>query len=516
MHAEIWLDQDQVWIKDIKSSNGTFLNGERLSSDGQESDAFSLHSHDTIEFGIDIAGEDNHTILHHKVACIVTLILNQQDALLARSDFSSIYHGGRPPPALVAAQAGQPDTSAGSVGGAGGVGIGIGPSAEGPPLYMRRGTGGGTTIEVGRPGGSHATMNFDRLLARLQAEVSLSRETSTIMDRTKAGLDSVHHSVSLAHSVTTHEASNQNNSAPPAVGKRSLSSDTPDAPGIPGTDKGTKDDAGFAQHDAHTTDLASLRATLATVQAAFEAQSERMALLDGAVDRNEHLSSELAELRHLATTRPTTLDQPEDDKDTQTSATLTELTESYEPRGVNGHVEGADQRDVDGDSGLEERLAVLEARLHSAKSPFDPSLANGRLEPSHTYEDRAEDKLQELSIRLAHLEATWSKEAQARLTWEQEQDAKWEAWVQSRLVPPTVPPTNTNKSRPDSTADAPHPSEPYDIAAPSTQTQATAKNQVGPETGKRTTNTPWSIPTWVVGTAGISVLAYWMVREGQR
>jgi pSer/pThr/pTyr-binding forkhead associated (FHA) protein len=51
----------QVFIKDVKSSNGTFINGSRLSPEGQESDTFELHSDDIVEFGIDIVGEDNKT-----------------------------------------------------------------------------------------------------------------------------------------------------------------------------------------------------------------------------------------------------------------------------------------------------------------------------------------------------------------------------------------------------------------------------------------------------------------------
>ena len=38
----------QVYIKDVKSSNGTFINGERLSAEGNESDVFELHSEDIV------------------------------------------------------------------------------------------------------------------------------------------------------------------------------------------------------------------------------------------------------------------------------------------------------------------------------------------------------------------------------------------------------------------------------------------------------------------------------------
>ena len=38
----------QIFIKDVKSSNGTFINGERLSAEGVESEAFELKSEDVV------------------------------------------------------------------------------------------------------------------------------------------------------------------------------------------------------------------------------------------------------------------------------------------------------------------------------------------------------------------------------------------------------------------------------------------------------------------------------------
>lgn len=37
-----------MYIKDIKSSNGTFINTERLSSEGAESEPFELKSEDVV------------------------------------------------------------------------------------------------------------------------------------------------------------------------------------------------------------------------------------------------------------------------------------------------------------------------------------------------------------------------------------------------------------------------------------------------------------------------------------
>ncbi|KNC96214.1 uncharacterized protein SPPG_08367 [Spizellomyces punctatus DAOM BR117] len=71
-HAEIWFSDNKVWIKDVKSSNGTFVDGKRLSEEGVESEPFELHSGTKLEFGIDINNEDG-TVMYKKVSCRVTI-----------------------------------------------------------------------------------------------------------------------------------------------------------------------------------------------------------------------------------------------------------------------------------------------------------------------------------------------------------------------------------------------------------------------------------------------------------
>ncbi|KAI8880947.1 SMAD/FHA domain-containing protein [Backusella circina FSU 941] len=80
-HAEIWCDKTKVYIKDVKSSNGTFVNGQRLSNEGEESQPIELKTGDQVEFGIDIIN-DNGTVMYQKVACSVHLFpvpLSQMD-----------------------------------------------------------------------------------------------------------------------------------------------------------------------------------------------------------------------------------------------------------------------------------------------------------------------------------------------------------------------------------------------------------------------------------------------------
>lgn len=71
-HAEIWADRNgKVWIRDVKSSNGTFVNGARLSPENRDSEPHELQTQDHLELGIDIVSEDQKTVVHHKVAAKV-------------------------------------------------------------------------------------------------------------------------------------------------------------------------------------------------------------------------------------------------------------------------------------------------------------------------------------------------------------------------------------------------------------------------------------------------------------
>lgn len=55
-HCELWCDNGQWFIKDVKSSSGTFLNHVRLSSPGMESRAYPLNDGDIVQLGIDFKG----------------------------------------------------------------------------------------------------------------------------------------------------------------------------------------------------------------------------------------------------------------------------------------------------------------------------------------------------------------------------------------------------------------------------------------------------------------------------
>ncbi len=56
-HAEIWCDQaGKFWIKDTRSSSGTFLNNSRLSPPNQESRPHALKDGDVLQLGVDYQG----------------------------------------------------------------------------------------------------------------------------------------------------------------------------------------------------------------------------------------------------------------------------------------------------------------------------------------------------------------------------------------------------------------------------------------------------------------------------
>jgi pSer/pThr/pTyr-binding forkhead associated (FHA) protein len=57
IHAELWFKDNQLYIRDIGSSSGTFLNKMRLSPSGKESRPYPIKQGDSLQFGIDFKGK---------------------------------------------------------------------------------------------------------------------------------------------------------------------------------------------------------------------------------------------------------------------------------------------------------------------------------------------------------------------------------------------------------------------------------------------------------------------------
>lgn len=296
----------QVWIKDLKSSNGTFLNGERLSSDGQDADAFELHNDDLVEFGIDIAGEDGTTIMHHRVSCKVQLILTEEDALLARADFLRMSNGniGR----LSGGGPSHPDhvTTGGATVSTSGQAPGS--SSQGQSSYAHRGlTGhdGSGVPSVG--GGDHPPMSFDYLFAHIQVELKNSREAAEAMELARQDLQDAHHLVRNGlDPPDPHAEPAYQHLVPPACPVASSSHQQVAQNSNTGISAKTSSAAADEQKKLQENldrqlplaqDVAALQCMLDALQSSLRDQSDRMRLLDTAVGQQQELASHLTALR---------------------------------------------------------------------------------------------------------------------------------------------------------------------------------------------------------------------------
>lgn len=69
-HAVIWFENGKFLIKDTCSSNGTFINNNRLSPANEDSQHEEIHSNDIIQFGVEVV--DNSSKITH--GCIILKI----------------------------------------------------------------------------------------------------------------------------------------------------------------------------------------------------------------------------------------------------------------------------------------------------------------------------------------------------------------------------------------------------------------------------------------------------------
>ncbi|KAJ7058779.1 SMAD/FHA domain-containing protein [Mycena amicta] len=80
-HAEVWEQDGKIYIRDTGSANGTFVNGRRLSPEGQGSFSCELRNRDVLELGTDIPGYCD-TIAHHRVVCRVVCVFTKVDVAM--------------------------------------------------------------------------------------------------------------------------------------------------------------------------------------------------------------------------------------------------------------------------------------------------------------------------------------------------------------------------------------------------------------------------------------------------
>ena len=79
-HASVWAENEtgKIWIEDLGSSNGTFVDGVRLSPKSRESEPHELRDQVTLDLGVDAVSDDPESMVHHKVAAKVELVVSDE------------------------------------------------------------------------------------------------------------------------------------------------------------------------------------------------------------------------------------------------------------------------------------------------------------------------------------------------------------------------------------------------------------------------------------------------------
>ncbi|GAC98030.1 hypothetical protein PHSY_005618 [Pseudozyma hubeiensis SY62] len=257
MHAEVWSQNGKVYIKDVKSSNGTFINGERLSPEAQESDVFELHNEDMVEFGIDIVGDDNKTIIHHKVACRVYLVLTAEDALSLRHDFASLYRGGM---------------HGGPLGS-----NGVGPGAEGG---LRR---------------SKAGFSFDHVLSKLQSELQRSKDTWNDLGSLTTTMHDIHET--LGGSAPPVSSAPYPHLVPLPPGSVNAQAQQQQQQQQHQEQQRAKDAESQATTDAHSATISALQSQLSETQSNLAVHVEKIRSLESVLSDHDSIKREVSTIK---------------------------------------------------------------------------------------------------------------------------------------------------------------------------------------------------------------------------
>jgi pSer/pThr/pTyr-binding forkhead associated (FHA) protein len=72
-HAIMWFEDGRVWIKDTKSSNGTFVNSQRLAKTGEEGDPREVVTGNIVQFGVEVV---ENQVTHDCILAQITVIDN--------------------------------------------------------------------------------------------------------------------------------------------------------------------------------------------------------------------------------------------------------------------------------------------------------------------------------------------------------------------------------------------------------------------------------------------------------
>ncbi|KAH8075992.1 hypothetical protein BXZ70DRAFT_963418 [Cristinia sonorae] len=282
-HAEVWEESGKIFIKDVKSSNGTFINGERLSAEGVESEPFDLKNEDIVEFGIDIVGEDNKTIVHHKVAARVLCIFNEQDAQTAAR--IEAQHSQNPPMYSLPGQGQGVGRNANAFNFAGANQAG---GLNGVPGLQRGQVSRG--VDLGGMGGNarqpmKGGITFQDLLSRLQGEVQKSRETTNELTTLNGTINDIHDT--LGGNLPLNPPYSQQ--LPPVVPPQASHLDPHQMPmTVPSS---------VSQEPASA--LSELQAQLRQTQESLATHVEKIRTLEGMLAEHEAIKREVSSMRDM-------------------------------------------------------------------------------------------------------------------------------------------------------------------------------------------------------------------------
>uniref|UniRef100_A0A915ICW6 Sarcolemmal membrane-associated protein n=1 Tax=Romanomermis culicivorax TaxID=13658 RepID=A0A915ICW6_ROMCU len=89
-HAVMWFENGRFFLKDTKSSNGTFVNNQRLSKGTEESTPKEIFSGDIVQFGVEIV-ENTKKVTHGCIISIARLYFPDGREASSRSEFDTTY-----------------------------------------------------------------------------------------------------------------------------------------------------------------------------------------------------------------------------------------------------------------------------------------------------------------------------------------------------------------------------------------------------------------------------------------
>ncbi|KIK89944.1 hypothetical protein PAXRUDRAFT_831735 [Paxillus rubicundulus Ve08.2h10] len=278
-HAEIWEENGKIFIKDVKSSNGTFINGERLSQEGVESEQFELKNDNIVEFGIDIIGEDNKTTIHHKVAARVICVFTEEDVqLAARAEQmqNNTSIPGVPSQQSAAGAVSQFSFAQGQTGH---------PAQRRPTLQSQALGGMGGMGGSMRPPGKSG-LSFDHILSRLQGELQKSRDTGAELHSLTTAMSDIHDTLG---GTLPPNLPHYPHILPPVRPSQVLNEQS-ESGSIP------------------TSALNELRSQLHETQASLASHVDKVRALEDMLAEHEAIKAEVASLRNLMDERKRELD----------------------------------------------------------------------------------------------------------------------------------------------------------------------------------------------------------------